>query len=189
MVRSIDSPKNHGRNIPSISTPLRGCKWRSGCKLLKLQGSVSPPWTPCLSFASDAEIPNLDVEGSTPVSRSIRGFTDLGLKPRHFSLTRKPGSITEPQRRASTSKTRARRPHPNWIRAPRHVRLEIQQERKAFMPEKVALRQYGGIRRQIHVFCQPKCGENFEVKDIRLPKFSGGSSPLSAGLTCDSSGG
>src|ERR1035438_5876550 len=60
------------KNVPSISTPLRGCKWRSGCKLLKLHGSVSPPWTPCPLYAIDAEIPKLDVAGSNPVSRHVK---------------------------------------------------------------------------------------------------------------------
>src|ERR1035438_10533241 len=80
------------KNVPSISTPLRGCKWRSGCKLLKLHGSVSPPWTPCPLYAIDAEIPKLDVAGSNPVSRSkINNLRVTGKRTLHsppLSITR-----------------------------------------------------------------------------------------------------
>ena len=40
LVRSIRTCPNREKNVPSISTPLRGCKWRSGCRLLNLHGSV-----------------------------------------------------------------------------------------------------------------------------------------------------
>jgi hypothetical protein len=34
-----------------------------------------PRWTPCPLYAIDAEIPKLDVAGSSPVSRSIFSIT------------------------------------------------------------------------------------------------------------------
>jgi hypothetical protein len=40
------------------------CRGRSGGKVLKLHGSVSPPWTPCRLCSIDAEIPKLDVAGA-----------------------------------------------------------------------------------------------------------------------------
>ena len=48
--------------------------------MLKLHGSVSPPWTPCPLYAIDAEIPKLDAVGSNPISRSMFSFTYRDLK-------------------------------------------------------------------------------------------------------------